>query len=80
MRLNCQELEPVILSVQLLADYPIPLDLRCVFTGEVSLTLFFQGPAMSIDTACSSSLVAIHLACQSLLSGETDILVMNEVR
>ena len=32
-----------------------------------------KGPAMNVQTACSSSLTAIHLACQSLITRETDL-------
>ena len=31
----------------------------------------FQGPSLALDTACSSSLYALHLACESLRSGES---------
>ncbi|MBW4431253.1 MAG: SDR family oxidoreductase [Pelatocladus maniniholoensis HA4357-MV3] len=42
-------------------------------TTLVSYKLNLQGPSYAVQTTCSSSLVAIHLACQSLLSGECDI-------
>ncbi len=42
-------------------------------TTRVSYKFDLQGPAVTIQTACSTSLVATHLACQSLLSGESDI-------
>ncbi|MEA5516071.1 type I polyketide synthase [Nodularia sp. UHCC 0506] len=40
---------------------------------RVSYKLNLQGPSYTVQTTCSTSLVTIHLACQSLLSGECDI-------
>src|SRR5947209_4621823 len=39
---------------------------------RVSYKLNLRGPAVNVQSACSTSLVAVHLACQSLLTGESD--------
>ena len=42
-------------------------------TTRVSYSFGLTGPSVNVATACSTSLVAVHLAAQSLLSGESDL-------
>ncbi|MFE3220835.1 acyltransferase domain-containing protein [Streptomyces antimycoticus] len=44
-----------------------------IIANRVSYVLGLQGPSMAVDTACSSSLVAVHLACQAIRAGESEL-------
>lgn len=44
-----------------------------IIANRVSYFFDLRGPSVTIDTACSSSLVAIHLACQSLRTGDSNL-------
>lgn len=46
---------------------------------QVCYKLNLKGPGVTVQTACSTSLVAIHMACQSVLTGECDIAVAGGV-
>ncbi|KIA75969.1 polyketide synthase [Aspergillus ustus] len=49
---------------------------KALLSNRISHALDLRGPSMTLDTACSGSLVALHLACQSLRSGECDTAIV----
>ncbi|OLP64678.1 Polyketide synthase PksJ [Bacillus pumilus] len=40
---------------------------------RIAHKLNLKGPALTLQTACSTSLVALHLACQSIANGDSDV-------
>ncbi|OAA60318.1 Beta-ketoacyl synthase [Niveomyces insectorum RCEF 264] len=47
-----------------------------LLSNRVSYHFDFRGPSHTIETACSSSLTALHLAMQSLQSGDSSVVVL----
>ncbi|RPK79151.1 Polyketide synthase PksM [Streptomyces sp. ADI98-12] len=47
--------------------------------AHLSHYLDVRGPAVVVDSACSSALVAVHLAAQSLRTGESDLVIVGGV-
>ncbi|WP_192903232.1 type I polyketide synthase [Photorhabdus khanii] len=44
-----------------------------MLSNRISHAFDFQGPSLTVDSACSSSLLAVHLACDSLRRGESQL-------
>ena len=62
-------------SGQDIGTYWISGGCRAFGPGRINYFFGFGGPSFSCDTACSSSLATIQMACTSLWSGETDMVV-----
>ncbi len=76
---NSYFIENLLPNQELMRTLAGPLSSLAVFTASdalstmVSFKLNLRGPSLTVQTACSTSLVAVHLACQSLLSRESDM-------
>ncbi|MBV9789343.1 MAG: AMP-binding protein, partial [Chloroflexi bacterium] len=60
-------------SLELIDAYTGTGAAHSILANRLSYMLNLCGPSITVDTACSGSLVAMHLACQSLRSGESEL-------
>ncbi|WP_168188772.1 non-ribosomal peptide synthetase/type I polyketide synthase [Thermoflavimicrobium daqui] len=50
-----------------------------IISARISYVFGLEGPSMTVNTACSSSLISVHLACQSIQSGESEMAIAGGV-
>lgn len=55
-----------------LGDHPGSGTAKSILANRISWFFNLRGPSLSLDTACSSALYSLHLACQSIQTGECD--------
>ncbi|WP_213992199.1 polyketide synthase [Sodalis sp. dw_96] len=69
--------EPYLPAAADATDAMLALGGNCpdALASRTAYKLNCTGPAVSVATFCSGSLVAVHLACQSLLAGESDLAI-----
>lgn len=64
---------------QLISQHTSQGGALALIANRVSYTLGLRGPSLALDASCASSLVAVHLACQSLRSGDSDLVLAGGV-
>jgi acyl transferase domain-containing protein/SAM-dependent methyltransferase/acyl carrier protein len=63
-------------AMQTVGDFPIAIGNDKDFLATRTAYKFdLHGPAFTVNTACSTSLVAVQLACQSLLTYQSDMVL-----
>ncbi|MFL0801984.1 MAG: SDR family NAD(P)-dependent oxidoreductase [Agarilytica sp.] len=56
-----------------------PSGLLYSIANRISYYLNLSGPSLAIDTACSASLTAVHMACQSIRTGDCKVAIAGGV-
>src|SRR5699024_7427798 len=59
-------------------DVPVSSSFAAI-ANRVSYAMNLRGPSMAIDTMCSSSLTTVHLGCESIRRGESDLVIAGGV-
>ena len=54
-------------------EYSVTGGLLTLLSNRISYYYDLKGPSLTLDTACSSSGHALHLACQSITNGESEM-------
>ncbi|KAH6616987.1 hypothetical protein F5144DRAFT_596103 [Chaetomium tenue] len=55
--------------------YFVPGGSRAFLPARINYHFRFSGPSFDVDTACSSGLAAVHIACNSLWTGDCDVAI-----
>jgi acyl transferase domain-containing protein len=61
---------------ELVLKYDVTGTGRSMLSNRISFFVDLKGPSVTLDTACRSGLVCVHLACQSLRTGESKAAVV----
>ena len=59
-----------------LPRYGVTGNAGAMVANRISHFFDLRGPSVAMDTACSTGLTALHLACQSLRTGEADMAIV----